>query len=65
MYLIIALSLVIVFALALSSDGVLPRVMLARLADFPFKDRPSTNGAVFAAALVVIAECGVWLLSEG
>ena len=65
MYVLIALSLAIVLTLTLSTDGVLPRAPLARLADYPFKGLPSTNGMVFAMSLMVIAGLGVWLFSEG
>lgn len=48
---------------ALSMDGVISRAPLEKLANFPFKGLPATNGMTLALGILVITLVAHWLLS--
>ena len=58
--LLVALGLVC----ALAMDGVIP-IPLRKIADFPFRDMPSTNGLLFGLVLAACLALLAWLMGPG
>ena len=56
---ILAVVLTVVI-LALMLDGVISRAPLERLANFPFRGLPATNGVLFGILLLL----GIWLAAR-
>ena len=52
------------FVIALSMDGAISRAPLQRLADFPFKGLPATNGATLVFVLIAVPVLVYWLLLD-
>ncbi len=60
--LVLLIALGLVFALAM--DDVIP-IPLRKLADFPFRDMPSTNGLLFGLVLAACLALLAWLAGRG
>ena len=58
--LLVALGLV----LALAMDGVIP-IPLRKIANFPFRSLPSTNGLLFGLVLAACLALLAWLVGPG
>ena len=57
--LVLLIALGLVFALAM--DGVIP-IPLHKIANFPLRDMPSTNGLLFGLALAACLALIAWLV---
>lgn len=60
--LVLLITLGLVFALAM--DGVIP-IPLYKIAGFPFRNMPSTNGLLFGLVLAACLALLTWLMGPG